>query len=136
MLVVIILSGSKTCPNCKGIKLLESFYVIGVLKSGMPKYQSWCKNCIKILSIDRNKVVRKEVQKLKEQPCKDCGVIYPHYVMDYDHLRDKKIPMNRIYSYTKTIRDEESAKCDIVCANCHRIRTWNRLHGETYENTP
>lgn len=28
---------------------------------------------------------------LKEStPCKDCNDKYPYYVMDYDHLRDKK----------------------------------------------
>jgi hypothetical protein len=24
----------------------------------------------------------------------------------------------------------EIAKCDLVCANCHRVRTWRRHRGE------
>lgn len=35
--------------------------------------------------------IRAYVKKLKEEnPCTDCGKYYPHYVMDFDHLNDKK----------------------------------------------
>ena len=30
------------------------------------------------------------VDELKRQPCTDCGVQYPPYVMDFDHVRGEK----------------------------------------------
>ena len=29
----------------------------------------------------------------------------------------------------------EMAKCDLVCANCHRIRTWQRRKGKVEQTT-
>lgn len=63
---------------------------------------------------------------LKEQPCSDCHVVYPPYVMDFDH-RDRSTKLFEIgprigrVSTTKLLA--ELVKCDLVCANCHRIRT-------------
>ena len=72
---------------------------------------------------ERNKALLK---KLKDKPCMDCGVKYPHYVMDFDH-RDPETKTKNISrmltTSVKTIMDEV-AKCDLVCANCHRERTY------------
>ena len=62
----------------------------------------------------------------KDVPCMDCGVRYPHYVMDFDHRdRDDKeynlAAIHKSASVEKLMK--EIAKCDVVCANCHRIRT-------------
>ena len=62
-------------------------------------------------------------------PCKDCGVSYPPFVMEFDH-RGGETKLNNVsrlthYGSRKKI-DAEIAKCDIVCANCHRIRTHKR----------
>ena len=59
----------------------------------------------------------------------DCGQRYPYYVMDLDHVRGKKVMhvgsmASRRFSLEKL--RQEIAKCDPVCANCHRVRTWNR----------
>lgn len=63
------------------------------------------------------------------KPCNDCGCIYPYYVMDFDHLPQFKksfsIASDGFYRSKKTLLTE-FAKCEIVCANCHRIRTWKR----------
>lgn len=63
-------------------------------------------------------------------PCKDCNNFYPPYVMDFDHLPNyekfKNLSRMKNSSYSvETIR-KEIEKCDLVCANCHRIRTWKR----------
>lgn len=74
--------------------------------------------------------LRSAIQSLKGLPCMDCGVSYPPYVMDFDH-RDgsgKVANVSRLIqngTWEKVI--EEVAKCDLVCSNCHRIRTHNRL---------
>jgi hypothetical protein len=58
-------------------------------------------------------------------PCKDCGKIYPHYVMDFDHLRDKTGTVSHMQTTLPRIK-REIEKCELVCSNCHRIRTYNR----------
>lgn len=63
----------------------------------------------------------------KNVPCMDCGIRYPSYVMDFDH-RDpstKRFSIGRqVASYGIDALRAEIAKCDVVCANCHRIRTY------------
>lgn len=68
---------------------------------------------------------RKLIDEGKARPCADCGHTFPSVCMDYDH-RD---PSSKLFSIAhfqgygyQAIRDEMS-KCDVVCANCHRIRT-------------
>lgn len=80
--------------------------------------------------------VRKWVYELKEStPCRDCGVQYPYYVMDFDHLENKKYLVSRVINNGSWEQAKaEIAKCEIVCANCHRIRTFKRLQIQTVES--
>lgn len=71
---------------------------------------------------------RELIDSLKNVPCMDCGRSFPPECMDFDH-RDpsaKLFAIGRAAGSGKggeqAIRDE-AAKCDVVCANCHRIRT-------------
>lgn len=64
----------------------------------------------------------------KAVPCMDCGGRFPSVAMDFDHVRGTKVSnvsLLRAHA-VETIR-EEIAKCDVVCSNCHRIRTAKRL---------
>lgn len=65
-------------------------------------------------------------------PCADCGKTYPPYVMDFDHVRGKKrFNISRmIPNRTWPTIERELIKCEIVCANCHRIRTHERRNIE------
>lgn len=80
--------------------------------------------------MDRNRKNRKEtaefVRRLKEQPCIDCKIPYPYYVMQFDHLRDKKHLMAHISTHGISEAKREAAKCEIICANCHAERTHQR----------
>lgn len=59
----------------------------------------------------------------KSKPCADCGVSYPPYVMDFDHIGDKKFNIGSAKNkYSKKLIQKEILKCEIVCANCHRER--------------
>lgn len=84
-----------------------------------------------ILRAHRNRLALKElVRKLKsENPCTDCGKSYPYYVMDFDHIgTDKTAEVNKYVA--RGMRKKclkEIAKCQLVCSNCHRIRTYTRL---------
>lgn len=68
------------------------------------------------------------IRKLKEVPCADCKVQYPYYVMDFDHLEDfqKLNEVSRMYLYSQKNILDEIAKCEVVCSNCHRERTFKR----------
>lgn len=63
-------------------------------------------------------------------PCADCGRVYPPYVMDFDHIdpQTKVATVARMATSAMTVSRiaVEVSKCEIVCANCHRIRT----HGQ------
>jgi hypothetical protein len=63
------------------------------------------------------------VEFLRGHPCVDCGETDP-LGLEFDHLEAKN------FNIAKGIRDrkwqaviDEIAKCDVVCANCHRRRT-------------
>jgi lysyl-tRNA synthetase class I len=79
------------------------------------------------LSIAKQKAyLAQYIRDLKEKsPCMDCKEYYPYYVMDFDHVRGKKHKnvMELIPTLSKKKIDEEIAKCEVVCSNCHRIRT-------------
>lgn len=79
---------------------------------------------------DRKKEIREFIVAEKNKPCLDCGKSYPYYVMDFDHVRGKKkFLLSVSASKSRSIESlkTEIAKCDVVCSNCHRIRTFTRL---------
>jgi hypothetical protein len=64
----------------------------------------------------------------KSNPCMDCGRTFPPECMDWDHIRGKKTTnIARLVSAAPAKLEKEIAKCDLVCANCHRIRTVKRM---------
>ena len=69
------------------------------------------------------------LDRLRDVPCVDCGLRFPPCAMDFDH-RDpamKRYCVTRMIGRAGTARIlAEAAKCDIVCANCHRSRTLTR----------
>jgi hypothetical protein len=72
---------------------------------------------------------REYVRKIKESnPCVDCKEYYHYSQMDFDHLDNKKYSVAKLANSEasiKTIKIEMN-KCDLVCSNCHRMRTWIR----------
>ncbi|HEY8731110.1 MAG TPA: hypothetical protein VIN69_03915 [Candidatus Limnocylindria bacterium] len=61
---------------------------------------------------------------LLEHPCVDCGE--PNLVvLDFDHLRDKRWSITYMVSggFPWSTIETEIAKCQVRCANCHRIKT-------------
>jgi hypothetical protein len=85
----------------------------------------------------RQAAFRRFLAWLKEQPCVDCGGRFPSYCMDFDH-RDptqKRIGVSKVGTLSRL--QDEILKCDLVCANCHRVRTYRTLRrgprGEHWE---
>lgn len=71
------------------------------------------------------------VNELKSSPCMDCGGSFPPVAMDFDHREatSKKAQVSDMLrsGYSLLTILAEIDKCDLVCANCHRIRTHARL---------
>ena len=112
-------------------------------KSSKDSLQSKCKSCQKILSrkhyqsnkekyADRVRkkryLVRSKVKEIKESnPCSDCKIQYPFYVMQFDHIDEKNFEISTgvtQHSLKKVLA--EISLCEIVCANCHASRSYER----------
>lgn len=137
------------CSKCSLTKELSEFYQRKTHRVG--EYYERCKDCFKKrgrlyyhqnhnrqleltkIRKERYRIERKKwLTKIKNKPCADCGIIYPPHVMDFDHRDgDTKIRSISWLAFHDTANFDriiaEIEKCDLVCANCHRIRTYDRL---------
>jgi hypothetical protein len=94
-------------------------------KLGVPIRKFGARSVIEQSRMTREKR-REAIRKLKSKPCMDCGVQYPYYVMDFDHKGDKVAKVSFLSKGAPMeVVLKEIAKCDLVCANCHRIRTYS-----------
>ena len=130
----------KTCSKCKKLLGYEHFYPNKTKKDG---YQYSCIECIsayKKLNYEKtkqkqknrvatNKTIHKKwFKSIKDNLCcQNCGFSNP-LALDFHH-RDKKQKYKEVSKlvcdgYSKKVILSEIEKCDILCANCHRI-----LHG-------
>lgn len=60
--------------------------------------------------------------------CKDCNGRFHHSAMQFDHVRGTKsadISRMRQRASMRALKTE-IRKCELVCANCHLYRTWER----------
>lgn len=135
----------KKCVLCQTSKELSGF---NKKRSAPDGLQNVCRECNRARSrryyaenhdLHRENVSRRKnservrqralLKEYKEKtPCSDCNLLWPSYVLDFDHVGD-----NKSYNVSRmvgTFNDEklwmEIAKCELVCANCHRVRTHNR----------
>lgn len=116
----------KECTACNKLKTIEEFGKDTNQPDGL-RYQ--CKTCHATLVIARQRKMYEVIREAKNKPCMDCGINYPSYVMDFDHRPGEiKIKnLSRMNGYGLDKIKEEIEKCDLVCANCHRERTFSRI---------
>lgn len=90
-------------------------------------YSSDCKACHSEKVRNRIGTLKDEVDAIKlNKGCADCGYNKHPAALDFDHLPQfiKLCSVGTLVTRGK--REEtfaEIAKCEVVCANCHRIRT-------------
>lgn len=127
---------TKKCGKCLEEKPFDAY------SNNTPtRKHSWCKQCTNAYCkehykrnrqkyLERNKKHQKKllklVNELKSVPCAICGKSFPPAAMDFDH-RDpatKICNINELVSKRGSTKKllEEIAKCDVLCACCHRIR--------------
>ena len=131
----------RACTKCGDLKPLGAFPPV---RRGKPEVQSWCRECFaeanarnyrknrerekaRLLSqvaARRAEVRAKIIEYLLTHPCVDCGDT-DILVLEFDHVRDK---VADVANYANSGRSWERVKaeiekCEVRCANCHRLRT-------------
>jgi hypothetical protein len=130
----------KECRRCKIEKPLELFAKRAAVKDGRA---SWCKACYaehaaltyKLNESERERKARNKARTetankkkiweyLNAHACVDCGITDPR-VLEFDHVDEKTKSFNvcTLFGYSWSIIQAEIDKCEVRCANCHRIRT-------------
>jgi hypothetical protein len=136
--------GMRRCNRCGEVKPLEAF---AWHRKGLGQRQHHCKECMcaygrEHYAANRQRYIVLEAKRKRARaekrmlylleyfelhPCVDCGETDP-LVLEFDHGRDKSfdigagLPDRNWQSILKEI-----AKCEVVCANCHRRRTAKRF---------
>lgn len=126
----------KQCGRCGEKKALHAFHKNAARRDGLTLF---CRECRALYSktpsaralararnVGRYQQATDYVRKIKSQPCMDCGGSFPYYVMDFDHRDPAKKTMSIADWMTSGVSARllaELAQCDVVCSNCHRIRT-------------
>jgi hypothetical protein len=133
----------KRCYRCGELKTAEQF---AWRNKGKGSYDSFCRACRsaykkehyaanrqryidrarerkRLLALERTTYL---IEYFRTHPCVDCGES-DVVVLEFDHLRDKSFDVAQSLPYRswQSILDE-IAKCEVVCANCHRRRTARR----------
>lgn len=131
----------RRCGRCRELKPLEDF---SPRKKG--GWQGYCRTCLRqykqeYYQKNRDKYIARSLAhkrrlkaillEAKNQPCSDCKRRFPPYVLDFDHREgERKLfnvsELNAHRWVSVRVLLAEIAKCDLVCANCHRIRTHER----------
>lgn len=130
------------CTRCRTIKPPEAFSWRNKAKG---RRNSACMECARALYKsayranpkayrDRNAsqvaAIRALVIAAKDRPCSDCGHKFHWFAMDLDHRNgaDKSFSLSEAHrlGYALSVVALEIQKCDVVCAVCHRIRTYQR----------
>jgi hypothetical protein len=109
--------GHTYCPPCR--KEYDAARYRRVRERHKDQAKAWTKRRIQ------------EVQALKRGPCTDCKRSYPTYVMQWDHIGTDKVACISDMAARASLERvmDEISKCELVCANCHAIRTYTRRYG-------
>lgn len=136
-------SGIKHCTDCCEDKPLDEFGRDASVSDGK---RAQCKRCTanaaqrryfaqngrekqRAAERKRRAQMRQIVDTHKDVPCVDCGGRFPAVCMDFDHVSDDKVAGISQMIHSNFGIDSilaEIAKCEVVCANCHRLRTASR----------
>ena len=121
----------KPCKGCGESLPFDAFYKNVNMRDG---HVNWCKPCMIARHRDgvraRSRALLAEIQAIKlDRGCADCGYASHPAALEFDHLPGHK-KEHRIAQLSNGAKREkilaEMAKCEVVCANCHRIRTAER----------
>jgi cytochrome c553 len=118
---------TKKCMKCEILKNTENFTLLKTRKT-----HSYCKKCMRKVNHEANqkrtdkRLARKNIISIKDnQKCADCKHVFRYWMLDFDHIKGEKIGnINILHNGSVEKVLEETSKCELVCVNCHRIRTF------------
>jgi hypothetical protein len=128
---------ARRCSRCRLVLPLEAFNRMGDGR------QFYCRECFRsyfrargdkhreqsgaALVARRRRARAHVLAVLLERPCADCGESDP-VVLEFDHVRGKEANLSSLVAEGAKLSriDQEIARCDVVCVNCHRRRTATR----------
>ena len=126
----------RRCYRCHEIRPRAMFYEERErrrsIRDGRRDWKMHCRICQREINIARLADRRAQVDAVKiERGCMDCGLKLPDHpeVFDFDHRPGEvKVDGIAVLIHKGTVEEmfAEMEKCDVVCANCHRIRTRQR----------
>jgi len=122
----------KRCFSCRRLLPIEVFSRMTYRdKPGVEFRNPRCNECRNRFSLGTPLAKRNVelVRAAKARPCADCGQTFDPVVMDFDHVRGEKLFTMGAGVRCKSTEAvlAELAKCDVVCSNCHRLRTKERI---------
>jgi hypothetical protein len=105
------------CRPCRSVYKREHYL------ANKQRYVDQARARKRMLALERTAYL---IEFFATHPCVDCQEADP-VVLEFDHLADKSFDIGHELPYRKwqSILDE-IAKCEVVCANCHRRRTARR----------
>lgn len=114
----------RTCRTCGTTKTLVEFYG----DSGH-RVRHHCRECERKKMAQLYAANKVFIQEYKlSRGCTDCGYNAHPEALEFDHLPEfvKKFNISANISRPREQLEREIAKCEVVCANCHRVRTKDR----------
>ena len=118
---------ARRCPDCKGkgrVRPYDSDY----RRQRYAGLSAERKAAMLAKGNERNRRVKRWIAEYKlARGCADCGYAGHHAALDFDHITGEK-ELNVCFAKSIAQAQREALKCDVVCANCHRIRTYERLN--------
>jgi hypothetical protein len=129
------------CPCCHLVKPIKDFPPSrrGGRRACDGYPQSWiCRECSRAEVMARYRTKREYVNAYKvRRGCADCGRNDRAVVLTFDHLpgtvKVDKVS-NMIATQPMSVILAEIAKCEVVCACCHAIRTEDRQTAEGWRS--
>lgn len=127
----------KNKKYCSSVCMNKSRYARSGIRSTREQRSEWYKKrCeqkgyiekLRKQANKRNKDIKRFLAEYKiEKGCKDCGYKKHHSALEFDHIKGKK-EINMAFAKSINQAKREIEKCDVVCSNCHRVRTYNRIY--------
>jgi hypothetical protein len=116
----------KVCRKCKVEQSIDNF----LIPKSTNKPTARCNTCRKESQREQYKRSRPHIKTwiydyLSSNPCVDCGESDPMR-LEFDHRGEKHFDIGKSFigkAKNLDIVQSEIAKCDVRCANCHKVKT-------------
>ena len=119
---------TKVCSSCNQEFPISEFYAQSDHKHGV---MSMCKKCFNQFCIERWRKRKIKYVKQLGGKCKHCGLQlneHNYCVFDFHHTNpnEKEYVWTKLRLFSDKRIQEELSKCELLCANCHRLEHYEQ----------